>query len=126
MSGCWWLLLQVLLRILGTYAGSSIGYAAVLIAPSSPPALMAMLCALGFVLAPLASASLHMRFATALTFISACVLVLCQHDIELGYAAASAVFLLGRFVEVSSDRQQRGLTISAPGGISWWHMLQAC
>ncbi|KAF6253680.1 hypothetical protein COO60DRAFT_397201 [Scenedesmus sp. NREL 46B-D3] len=93
-------LIRVILRIVGTCAGASLGFAAVLIAPGSAPALMAMLCALGFALAPLASASLHLRFATALTFISAAVLVLCQYDVSLGYATASATFLLGRFVEV--------------------------
>jgi hypothetical protein len=74
----------VSLRILGTCAGSSIGYAAVAIAPASAPALMAMLCAFGIVLALLASALLHLRFATALTFISASVVVLCQYDLALG------------------------------------------
>jgi hypothetical protein len=58
---------------------------------------MATLCALGFALAPLASASLHMRFATALTFISASVLVLCQYEVALGYATSSATFLLGQW-----------------------------
>jgi hypothetical protein len=93
---------------------------------------MAMLCALAFALAPLASASLHMRFATALTFISASVLVLCQYDVALGYATSSASFLLGRFVEVSSGvinssgagRTRHGLLHSnlyafAPS----WHVL---
>lgn len=97
---CVLLLLQVLLRILGTYAGSSIGYAAVAIAPSSAPALMAMLCAFAFVLAPLASASLHLRFATALTFISASVVVLCQYDLAAGQAAADVGFYVGRIVQV--------------------------
>ena len=94
------LLLQVLLRILGTCAGSSIGYAAVAIAPCSAPALLAMLCAFGVVLAPLASASLHLRFATALTFISAGVVVLCKYDVAQGCATASAGFFVGRIVQV--------------------------
>lgn len=69
---------QVLLRILGTCAGASVGFAAVAIAPSSPPALVGMLCAFALLIAPMASASFHLRLAMALTFISACVVVLCQ------------------------------------------------
>ncbi|KAF6253678.1 hypothetical protein COO60DRAFT_397258 [Scenedesmus sp. NREL 46B-D3] len=93
-------LIRVLFRIVGTCAGASLGFAAVLIAPGSAPALMAMLCALGFALAPLASASLHLRLAMALTFISACVLVFCRYDVDEGRATTSTSFFLGRILQV--------------------------
>jgi hypothetical protein len=91
---------QVLFRILGTTAGSTVGFAAVLVAPNSAPALAALLVAFAFALAPLASASLHMRLAIALTYVSASVLVFCRYNVAEGRATTSNSFFAARVLQV--------------------------
>lgn len=51
---------QVFLRIVGTAAGGTVGWAA-LHATTSPPLLLIIMCAAGMLIAPLAAASLHFR-----------------------------------------------------------------
>jgi hypothetical protein len=53
-------LLQVFLRIAGTAAGGTVGWAA-LQATSDPVLLLLVLCAVAFLLAPFVAASLHFR-----------------------------------------------------------------
>jgi hypothetical protein len=93
----------VLFRILGTTAGSAVGFAAVLAVPGSAPALAALLVVFAFGLAPLASASLHMRLAIALTFVSTSVLVFCRYDSDKGRATTSNTFFAARVPQVRGD-----------------------
>lgn len=62
--------------------------------------LLLIMCCVGVLIAPLASASFHFRLATALTIISMLVVVLCQFDAESGESKATNTFYGTRLVEV--------------------------
>jgi len=96
---CWCCWVQVSLRIAGTAAGGTVGWAA-LHATHDPVLLLLIMCAVGVLLAPLASASFHFRLATALTVISMLVVVLCQFDPDSGESRATDTFYGTRLVEV--------------------------
>ncbi len=94
--------LQVVLRVLGTAAGAGIS-AALLTSPflaSCPPLLVLLLAVEAALLAPLVSASLHLRFAIALTLISSQVVVLCQVASGSGAVDGQARFIVARIIEV--------------------------
>lgn len=96
LMSCW---LQVTLRIAGTVAGATVGWAA-LHTTREPPLLVLIMCCAGLLIAPLASASFHFRLATALTVISMCVVVLCQFDPASGESRATDSFYGTRVIEV--------------------------
>lgn len=99
-------LLQVILRILGTAVGATLGYVALLVTGSPPLLLLIMgVVAVGF--APLASASFHLRLATALTLISMTVVVLCQFDPGAGESRATTTFYGTRILEVRVGPSER-------------------
>lgn len=108
------LLLQVSLRIAGTAAGGTVGWAA-LHATHDPVLLLLIMCVVGVLLAPLASASFHFRLATALTVISMLVVVLCQFDPDSGESRATDTFYGTRLVEVGGQ-----------WGVGWGGVVCAC
>lgn len=93
------LAVQVALRIAGTAAGATAGWAA-LHATHKPALLVLIMCCAGLLIAPLASASFHFRLATALTVISMCVVVLCQFDPASEESRATDTFYGTRVIEV--------------------------
>lgn len=99
--------MQVALRIVGTAAGASIAHGVLSnpVLATHPALLIILMVAISMVLAPLASASFHLRLTTALILISACVTIVCQYDIELSSARASVAYLVTRILEVSLARQ---------------------
>jgi len=73
---------------------------------SSPPLLVLVLVAEAVLLAPLVTASLHLRFATALTLISSQVVILCQVEATTGVVLNQPRFVAARLVQVGSLTMQ--------------------
>eukprot|EP00775_Hariotina_reticulata_P002330 gene2330-2638_t len=101
--------IRVVLRILGTAAGAGLAYACLTSSflASCPPLLVLVLAAEALLLAPLVTASLHLRFATALTLISSQVVIFCQVEETTGVVLNQPQFVAARLVQEQQEQEQQ-------------------